>query len=240
MDSTKVNSCKNNLKKELAKSFVKYFESISYTRRIEEIEALIYNKKIKNSTFLTRLSLQEKKCIFLAAEGKSVKETAKILKLSYYTIQEYRASAIKKLGVPNIVAAVALSIKYKTDQSLVDSNTNINENLLDLLPACIYWKDLNGVFIKHNSFTSEKMRSFGLSQHIIGKTDYDVFLKKVANIYRKNDIEVLKKKILLTREEPLILPDNRQIIQLSIKKPFLINDEIAGIICITFDTSKKK
>jgi DNA-binding CsgD family transcriptional regulator len=228
---------KTNFKKELAKNFIKHFEKLSYSKKIDEIETIIYETKFKNLTPHRHLTLQEKKCIFLAGKGKSIKETAKILQLSYHTVQEYRASAIKKLGASNITAAAVLGIKYKKDKIFEDTSTSITDNLFDILPACIYWKDLNGTFIGHNSFTLQKMRIFGLSTLVVGKTDYDLF-PKVADIYRKNDFEVIRKKIVLAREEPLILANNRQIKQLSIKKPLLDNNTIVGIIGITIDISK--
>ncbi len=52
--------------------------------------------------------------MFLTYKGKSIKEIAKIFGISFPTVREYRNKAIKKLGVPNITAAVALVVKYNT------------------------------------------------------------------------------------------------------------------------------
>ena len=77
----------------------------------------IFSLKVKRETpgIVTldkRLTSQEKKCLFLASKGKTIKATAQILKLGYNTALGYRDSAIKKLKVSNLTAAVTLGIKY--------------------------------------------------------------------------------------------------------------------------------
>lgn len=79
------------------------------------MESILFETEVKR--FLTldeRLSPQEKKCMFLTYKGKSIKEIAKIFDIGFPTVREYRNKAIKKLGAPNITAAVALGVKYNT------------------------------------------------------------------------------------------------------------------------------
>lgn len=100
-------------REELAKNFLAYLRNIPFKARIQEIVSILYETEIKRFVTLdNRLSQQEKKCLLLAKKGKSIKTTATILKLKYETVRECRAAAIKKLGAPNITAAVALGIKY--------------------------------------------------------------------------------------------------------------------------------
>ncbi|WP_416145955.1 PAS domain-containing protein [Prosthecochloris sp. SCSIO W1101] len=52
---------------------------------------------------------------------------------------------------------------------------------------------------QHNIFPPEQM---------IGKTDYDIFPKGIANTYRFNDKNVLEtKQPIINMEEEMILPD---------------------------------
>mgnify|MGYP006353907335 FL=1 len=115
------------------------------------------------------------------------------------------------------------------------------QKILDSVPACIYWKDLNGIYLGYNAFTFEKMHTLGLSNLMVGKTDYDLFSKEVADNYREIDCEVIERKAVLTCEEAVTLPNKQQLIQLSTKKPLFGEDnEITGIICITVDITAQK
>lgn len=82
---------------------------------IKEMKSILCETEVKRVVTLDgRLSFQEKKCLFLSGKGKSIKEIAKILSISFPTVREYRNKAIKKLGASNITAAVALGVKYNT------------------------------------------------------------------------------------------------------------------------------
>ena len=81
--------------------------------QIKEMKAILYETEVKRVVTLDkRLTTQEKRCLFLASKGKTIKDTAEILKLRYNTALEYRDSAIKKLKASNLTAAVTLGIKY--------------------------------------------------------------------------------------------------------------------------------
>jgi len=51
--------------------------------------------------------------LYLASQGKEIKETASILGLSQRTIKYHRANIFEKLQVPNITAAVASVFQYR-------------------------------------------------------------------------------------------------------------------------------
>lgn len=66
------------------------------------MELILYDTQPKDlSTLDRRLTLQERKCLYLASEGKEIKETARILGLSQRSIKFHQANIIKKLEVPN-------------------------------------------------------------------------------------------------------------------------------------------
>lgn len=80
---------------------------------IKEMKSILCETEVKRVVTLDkRLTQQEKKCLLLASKGKTIKDTAQILKLGFNTALGYRNSAIKKLKVSNLTAAVTLGIKY--------------------------------------------------------------------------------------------------------------------------------
>lgn len=65
---------------------------------------------------------------------------------------------------------------------------NFLNSVVNYSPSVIYAKDLEGRYLLANS---EYERIFGLSrEQIIGKTDYDLFSKQIADQFRNNDREI--------------------------------------------------
>ena len=110
---SKLSDQENKFRKEFAENYLEYLETLSFNKRVREIELLLYETEVKRVvTIDKRLSDQEKKCLLLASRGKNIQETAHILGLKFPTAREYRNSAIKKLKARNITAAVRLSLQY--------------------------------------------------------------------------------------------------------------------------------
>ncbi|MEN9917276.1 MAG: hypothetical protein RLY40_1208 [Pseudomonadota bacterium] len=102
------------LKGELSKTFLAYFDSLTPRKRLRQMESLLYDSHLRNlPTLDRRLTPQEEKCLYLASKGKEIKEMAKILDLSQRTIKYHRANIVKKLDVPNLMAAVGLKINLE-------------------------------------------------------------------------------------------------------------------------------
>ena len=49
------------------------------------------------------------------------------------------------------------------------------------LPGSIYWKNKNGLYLGNNDYAKRLMKVLGLETDVIGKTDYDIFPKEVAD-----------------------------------------------------------
>lgn len=125
-----------------------------------------------------------------------------------------------------------------TKQNAIISQIN---RIIEYVPGSFYVKDKNGVYLWHNSFASEKMRSVHLSGLIDGKTDYDLFSKEVADDFRKNDLKVMHAKQEQIIEEETTLPDETKVIQLSIKRPLFDElGEVIGIVGNTIDITDRK
>ena len=116
-------------------------------------------------------------------------------------------------------------------------------NILDLqdsILGSIYWKDLNGIYRGCNEYAA-KMAGLKDEASLIGKTDYDIFPKEVADGFRANDLEVIKTGKPRVVEEKVIMPDGRVLIQLSSKKPLRDGEgNICGVIGNTVDITYLK
>ncbi len=110
--------------------------------------------------------------------------------------------------------------------------------ILDNSTALIYVKDLQGRYITINAW-------FGIlfnvdREDIKGKTDYDIFPKEMADIYRANDLKVIETRSPLDWEE--VVPHQDELhTYLSIKFPlFDAAGEIYAVCGISTNISERK
>jgi two-component system, OmpR family, aerobic respiration control sensor histidine kinase ArcB len=135
--------------------------------------------------------------------------------------------------------------KKLTDDSLEEEIFYL-QSIINMVPASIYWKNNEGVYLGGNAFAAEKMALLGLEtksfpNKVLGKTDYDFFPKEVADKYRANDLKVIQHGQEIVEEEILKLPSGKEIIQLSIKKPlYNKKGEIVGIVGNILDITNRK
>jgi len=114
--------------------------------------------------------------------------------------------------------------------------------VIENLPGSIYWKDKDGVYLGINRYSSEMMKLAEPSHsEIVGKTDYDLFPKDIADEYRKNDLKVMKTGKEVMYEESHSLPEGKKCIQHSYKRPLYgENGEVIGLVGNTIDITKLK
>lgn len=110
--------------------------------------------------------------------------------------------------------------------------------LLENLPQRIIYKDINSVYISCNeNFAMDmKMRP----AEIVGRTDYDLFPRELAEGYRKVDKEVLRSGKTEYFEEKY-MKGRRELVVQTVKTP-VRNErgEINGILGIFWDITKRK
>lgn len=236
----KLHEQEKQLKTELAKIFLKYIDSLSPTNRIKQIELLINDTQNKNlSTLDSRLTPQEKKCLYLASKGKEIKETARMLGLSQRTIKFHRANITKKLEVPNFMAAVATDNKYKILNN-VNYQTGFNLSYLNILDCNVYWKNKQGYYL----WCNKKLANIcGLKNQndIIGKNDFELMSIELAKAVVTLDNAIFKEGKERQVEEIGIDAKKRKAIYFSIKTP--IKDELGnvdGLIGISIDITTRK
>ncbi len=140
----------------------------------------------------------------------------------------------------NLIYAAARDITehIKSEETLKKQAGLIN-SLLDSTPDLIFYKDNDGVYIGCNpSFAEFAGRK---REDIIGKTDYELFSKEVADFFRYNDKEMLKQKKSRNNEEWITYPDGRKILIDTLKTPYYdINESTIGVLGISRDITKRK
>lgn len=120
------------------------------------------------------------------------------------------------------------------------------KSMIDALPGDVYWKDIQGVWSGLNQHCAESLWRMGFipradEHYVLGKTDFELFDKQTAEGYRKNDVEVMKNRCEITREEATKLPNGEVVTLLSKKRPFLDKDNnLIGIIGNSIDISDRK
>lgn len=114
-------------------------------------------------------------------------------------------AASARLAVASIVQpAQIISDPKRTEESMRESEGRLRA-ILDNSSAVISLKDIQGHFILVNREFEEL---YDLPQEkIIGKTDYDIFPKKVADMYRLNDQKALEEGGPVQVEEVVHLKD---------------------------------
>ena len=116
-------------------------------------------------------------------------------------------------------------------------------DMVNQLPVSIFWKNKNSVFLGCNQHFAD-LASLPSPKEVIGKTDYEMpWGKKEAELYRKDDEEIIRSKLpKLAIEESQTLANGEVTFLLTNKIPlFSENNEVVGILGIFQDiTSRKK
>lgn len=116
------------------------------------------------------------------------------------------------------------------------------EDLLNLLPTAIFWKNTDSIFIGCNQRFAE-MAGLKSPKEIIGKSDYDLpWGETQAELYRLDDQDVIQRgSAKLNIEEILTLADGKEICLLTNKTPLFSPDgEVMGVLGIFYDITDRK
>ena len=110
--------------------------------------------------------------------------------------------------------------------------------LLDSIPDIIFYKDTVGVYLGCNpQFAAFVGKT---RNEIIGKTDYDLFDKEIADFFRQKDVEMLEQKLPRHNEEWVTYPDGRKVLLDTLKTPYWEGDgNLIGILGISRDITEK-
>src|SRR5436190_1798718 len=113
-------------------------------------------------------------------------------------------------------------------------------NIVENVPASIYWKDINSVILGGSKLHTE-LTGFADSKAVIGKTDFDFAWKEQAERIQENDRFVMQNNQMVSFEERAKLADDTMHIFLTQKSPLRGKSEkIIGVLGVSLDITELK
>lgn len=164
--------------------------------------------------------------------------------------QDYRLHASREQLVNVVVSALEdlaqagerheaeLARRREAEQRLRDSEA-LYESLVDSLPLNLFRKDLNGSL----TFTNRRYcEAQGTTQEeMLGKTDYDMFPKELADKYTSDDRRVLESRSVFEDTESHMTPSGDKAYVHVLKTPVYDADSnVIGIQGIFWDVTARK
>ena len=128
----------------------------------------------------------------------------------------------------------------KNQRQLAEVNQML-QVVMDTIPARIFWKNKDLVYLGCNHLFAKDAGQKS-PEDIIGETDHDLGWREQAELYRKDDMEVMRSgNSKLGYEEPQTTPEGKQIWLRTSKVPLRdINNRIIGILGTYEDITERK
>ena len=147
-------------------------------------------------------------------------------------------TAAQHEGRNSILAWLVDVSGIKQTEMALRANRQLLESVLENSPAVIYAKRSDG---RYTYVNREWERVCNLTRHqVLGKTDFDLFPKEIAEQFRTNDLAVIASGRLADSEERVGTPWGEQIF-LSKKVPLLSNiGEVEGLCGISTNITASK
>ena len=140
-------------------------------------------------------------------------------------------------GMLWMIKDISLRKEYETK---LKNSELLNLNILSTIPDLVWVKDKNGSYISCNQ---EFEKCLGKDKElIIGKTDYELTNKKLADIFREKDKLVMKSNEILINEEWVTYASNNRKVLFEISKKALKDQKgnTLGILGIGHDITIRK
>ncbi|GHU16235.1 hypothetical protein FACS189472_00820 [Alphaproteobacteria bacterium] len=157
---------------------------------------------------------------------------------SLFVCKDPPSAFLKKVYEDNVLASRQQG--YLTVKMDNIANEVYISNILKHVPGCVYWKDMDGVYLGCNQMEAN-MAGLKAPELIIGKTDYELLWKDIADDLRKTDRRIMQTKIPEEILEAPVLANNKKIIMLTKKSPLYDDsDNVIGIIGVSIDITDRK
>ncbi|MCC6502082.1 MAG: PAS domain-containing protein [Deltaproteobacteria bacterium] len=130
----------------------------------------------------------------------------------------------------------SLELERKAAEDEKKKSMDLLQAVMDNSSAVIYIKDADGRFLFMNRCYIERFKV--TRGEILGKTDYDIFPKEIADTFRANDRKVLEAGRPLEFEEHALEPDGQMHTYFAVKFPL---SGMPGVVCgISTDITERK
>lgn len=142
------------------------------------------------------------------------------------------------------VIAAAMVFRDITQRKLAEESAHASWQMLhqviDSIPVSVFWKDKNSTFLGANMNLAKGL-GFNSPEELIGKTDYDISSKEIAEDYRRDDQEVMEsKQPKLNYEERFQDEDGNEIIINTSKVPLMRSDgSVYGVLGCFVDVTEQ-
>jgi len=150
-----------------------------------------------------------------------------------------RLGPIKKDGRVVAMTLIATDITEQKQAKIeLQQSEHKCRTLLENLPQKIFLKDISSVYVSCNENLAKDFKI--KAEEIVGKTDYDLVPKKLAEKYRADDKKIMESGQTQDIEERYI-QDGQEVIIRTVKTP--VKDEqgdITGILGIFWDITERK
>lgn len=127
------------------------------------------------------------------------------------------------------------ALKHKSDKTKAYLN-----NLIQIVPASVYWKDTHSIILGGN-LAHAKLAGFSRPEDVVGKTEHDFVWRNQAKFIIENDQKIMTSGEGLKLEEIATLSDGAIHTFLTSKEPLRDkNQNVIGIIGISLDITELK
>ncbi|UFS72663.1 PAS domain S-box protein [Geomonas sp. RF6] len=128
--------------------------------------------------------------------------------------------------------------EYRALAASSDQQRALLRALLDSIPDLIFFKDHSSTYLGCNkAFATFAGRT---EQELTGMTDFDIFPREAAALFREMDNQMMTQRQTLRYEEWVNYPDGRRVLLETLKTPFYDPDGTAcGLIGISRDVTER-
>ncbi|KKK50573.1 hypothetical protein LCGC14_3123680, partial [marine sediment metagenome] len=129
----------------------------------------------------------------------------------------------------------------KSAEESLSNEHNLLRTIIDNLPEDIWFKDTEGRFVEAN-YAVAKLLGTTTVKEIIGKTDFDLFPKELAEKYHADEQALIRTGEAIIQREEIVVDSADKCIWLSTTKVPMrdSNGKIVGVVGLSRDITERK